>query len=69
MRIQYPRNYIFLHFEPSSSKHKKYDAILMNRKTLRTKKVPFGDKRYQQYKDSTPLKLYKDLDHGDPERR
>jgi hypothetical protein len=31
--------------------------------------VHFGDARYQQYRDSTPLRLYAHLDHGDPERR
>ena len=31
--------------------------------------VHFGDKRYEQYKDRTPLKLYKDQDHGDKKRR
>jgi hypothetical protein len=35
----------------------------------RKKTVQFGDKRYEQYKDSTPLKLYKDKDHNDPTRR
>lgn len=33
------------------------------------KKVSFGDKRYQHYKDQTPLKLYSHLDHLDPKRR
>lgn len=32
-------------------------------------KVNFGDKRYQHFKDQTPLKLYKELDHNDKERR
>lgn len=32
------------------------------------KGVKFGDKRYQQYKDRTSLKLYSHLDHGDKER-
>ena len=32
-------------------------------------KVHFGALGYAQFKDSTPLKLYKDLDHGDKERR
>ena len=31
--------------------------------------VHFGDARYEQYRDSTPLRLYAHLDHGDPERR
>ena len=31
--------------------------------------IHFGDKRYQQYKDQTPAKLYSHLDHNDNERR
>ena len=32
------------------------------------KNVKFGSKRYQHYKDRTPLKLYSHLDHNDKER-
>ena len=31
--------------------------------------LDFGGLGYEQYKDSTPLKLYSKLDHGDKERR
>ena len=31
--------------------------------------VQFGAKGYQQYKDQTPLRLYKKSDHGDAKRR
>ena len=31
--------------------------------------VDFGDKHYSQYKDQTPLQLYKDLNHLDEKRR
>ena len=48
----------------SEAAHKKYVAILED-----GRRVNFGDKRYEQYKDSTPLKLYSHLDHGDPKRR
>ena len=58
-----------LRFERSRTKNKKYDAIIEDRKTKRTQSVPFGDKRYQQYRDITGLKLYSRLDHGDEERR
>ena len=51
-------------FEKSKVKNKKYTAILPN-----GKRVNFGDKRYQQYEDRTPLKLYSNLDHHDKERR
>ena len=33
------------------------------------KLIHFGDKRYQHFKDTTPLKLYSNLDHGDEKRR
>ena len=51
-------------FEKSDRRYKKYKAILPDGST-----VHFGDKRYQQYKDSTPLKLYSNLDHKDEKRR
>ena len=40
-----------------------------NKKTGKHKIIPFGDIRYQQYKDQTGLGLYSDKDHGDPKRR
>jgi len=51
-------------FRKSKTKFKKYDAL-----TPKGRWIPFGDKRYQHYKDTTPLKLYKNLDHNDPSRR
>ena len=48
---------------PSTHKYKKY---MIN---VEGKWIHFGDKRYQQFKDSTPLRLYSYLDHGDPIRR
>lgn len=33
------------------------------------KKVKFGDRRYEQYKDSTPLALYSNQNHGDKKRK
>jgi hypothetical protein len=56
-------------FERSRTKNKKYDAIIEDRKTKRTQRVPFGQIGYAQYKDSTGLKLYSRLDHGDEERK
>ena len=38
---------------------KKYTAVVRNKKTKKTRKIHFGDRRYQQYKDRTKLKLYK----------
>jgi len=51
-------------FRKSKTKFKKYDAL-----SPRGRWIPFGDKRYQHYRDSTPLKLYKNLNHNDPDRR
>jgi hypothetical protein len=42
---------------------KKYTAFIKNKKTQKTRKIHFGDRRYQQYKDRTPLKLYKHKNH------
>ena len=42
----------------------KYTATIMNKKTKKTRKIHFGDRRYQQYKDRTPLKLYKHKNHN-----
>jgi len=33
------------------------------------KTIQFGDKRYQQYRDKTPLKLYSHKDHLNKTRR
>lgn len=43
---------------------KKYTAVVRNKKTKKTRKIHFGDRRYQQYKDRTKLKLYKNKNHG-----
>ena len=43
---------------------KKYTAFVKNAKTKKIRKIHFGDKRYQQYKDRTPLQLYKNKNHG-----
>lgn len=54
-------------FQKSSRKHKKYHVSF----TLNGKKhtLDFGDKRYEQYRDSTPLNLYSHLNHGNKKRR
>ena len=44
-------------FSKSKRKNKKYKVVI-KRRGLRNKTVHFGDKRYQQFKDSTPLKAY-----------
>jgi len=49
---------------PSPLKNKKYRVILSN-----GKHIDFGDKRYQQYRDSSPLRLYSAMDHRDNARQ
>lgn len=54
--------------EKSPIEFKKYRAIVtIDGNKLRN--IDFGDNRYQQYKDSTKLKLYKRLNHGEKKRR
>ena len=50
------------------SGNKKY-KVTVYYKDGKKKTVQFGDNRYQQYKDSSPMKLYKKKNHGDKERR
>ena len=45
--------------------HKKYMAIFSDERAS----VHFGDNRYQQFRDTTPLKLYSRLDHNDEKRK
>ena len=56
--------YLKMKVEVSERKHKKYVAILDD-----GRRIHFGDKRYQHFRDSTPLKRYSHLDHGDVNRR
>ena len=51
-------------FKRSPRKNKKYMV-----RTPSGNIIHFGDTRYQQYKDTTNLKLYKHLDHLDKDRR
>jgi len=52
-----------MEIKQSTQKNKKY-MVLVNDKWIH-----FGDSRYEQFRDSTPLKLYSYLDHKDKERR
>ena len=50
---------------------KKYTAFIKNKKNGKngkSRKIHFGDRRYQQYKDRTPLKLYKNKNHNTRKR-
>jgi len=66
----YPKSqYSLDKLQKSSRKFKKYDAILINKINKKLITIPFGDNRYEQYKDTTGLKLYSSIDHGDKQRR
>lgn len=49
----------------STRKNKKYMAVFSDGRPS----VHFGDSRYQQWRDSTPLKAFTHLDHRDEKRR
>ena len=53
----------------AQARNKKYQAVIHNRRTGKTRRVNFGDTRYGQYKDQTRLRAYAGKDHGDPARR
>jgi len=56
-----------IEIKKSPAKYKKYRAtVLVNGELY--KDVDFGDTRFEQFKDSTPLKLYSHLDHNDTKR-
>jgi len=60
-----------IRFERSKKKGSKYDAIIEDKITKKRQRVPFGSAEplYEQYRDTTGLKLYSRLDHNDPKRR
>ena len=47
---------------------KKYTAFVKDKKTKKVRRIHFGDRRYEQYKDRTPLKLYSHKNHGTRKR-
>jgi hypothetical protein len=57
-----------LNLHKSTRKNKKYMADIEINGVV-YKNVHFGDTRYQHFKDSTPLKLYSNLDHNDLTRK
>ena len=61
--------YTLVEFEKSHLPSKKYNAVLVNRKTGNEVRVPFGASGYEQYKDTTGLNLYYNYNHYDKERR
>jgi len=61
-------NHRLLGFEASENKNKMYNAILLSN-TGKLIKIPFGEKRFENYQDKTTMNLYPHLIHGDKERR
>jgi len=61
--------FVFVKFQKSKTKGKKYDAILFDKISKRRQTVPFGSSIHSQYYDSTGLGLYKRLNHLDRKRR
>ena len=61
------KEYKLLGYRKSKRKNSMYDAIL--EKGGKKYYVPFGDKRYMNYRDLTKLNLYPHLIHNDKERR
>lgn len=55
--------------EKSTRKGKKYMATVRDDDTNKTRIVHFGALSFQQYFDSTRLKLYSDYNHKDVQRR
>tara|TARA_Y100000816_G_C26098826_1_gene581980 strand:+ start:1553 stop:1858 length:306 start_codon:yes stop_codon:yes gene_type:complete len=47
---------------------KKYTAFVKHKETKKIRKIHFGDRRYPQYKDRTPLKLYAKKNHNTRKR-
>ena len=60
-------DYKLVKYEKSSTKNKKYNAVLEHKKTKKIIKIPFGDIRYSNYHDLTGLNLY--TTHNDKKRR
>ena len=55
-------------FERAKNPKKKYTAFVKNKKTKKIRKIHFGARDYPQYRDSTPLGLYKGKNHNDFKR-
>lgn len=68
--MYYPmKDYRFVRNEKATQKNKKYQAILVSERTQREIRVPYGDSRYEQYRDSTGLDAWSHRNHLDKARR
>jgi hypothetical protein len=63
------KKYSINNFYKSPIKNKKYRVALVHKITGKIKLIDFGSATYAHFRDTTPVKLYKHLDHGDKERR
>jgi len=59
----------FINFEKSKRQNKMYNAVIMRKSDNKIIKIPFGDKRYENYRDKTGIDAYPHLIHGDESRR
>ena len=60
---------VIIKIQKSPNKNKKYLAYLKNKRTGKVRKIHFGAHNYQQFKDTTKLKIYAKYNHLDPKRR
>lgn len=66
----YPKSdYDLIDIKISTLKNKKYDAFIVNKMTGKIVKIPFGQRNYQHFRDTTHLKHYSHLDHNDENRK
>lgn len=61
-------DYNLVNIQKSDRAGKKYTAVIQQKRG-KIKYIHFGALGYQQYRDSTKLKLYKKFDHGDKKRK
>jgi hypothetical protein len=59
----------FIKFEVSKNPKAKYDALVLNKKTNKIKRVSFGARAYQHYQDKTGVGAFSHLNHNDEKRR
>lgn len=56
-------------FRLSNKPDKKYDAVFADGRIISFGAIKRSGEPYQQYKDRTPLKAFKQYDHNDEQRR
>jgi hypothetical protein len=67
MIVHNPEDYNLIGFQRSTQPNKKYDALLLNKKTKRIRLIRFGQKGFEQYFDK--IGLYSQFNHNDKKRR